>query len=229
MSEAPHQHGHRARLRERFVRGGLDNFADHEAVELLLTLCIPRRDVKPLAKQLLARFGSLKGILDAPLEELQPIDGVGQVTPVALRIIKETMTLYLRQQAEERPMLDSVDALIDLWRARLGELDNEVFEVAYLDHAYRLMKNGIERLEEGLANRASVYPQKVVRAALQRHAVYVVIAHNHPTGELEPSAQDLRLTESIEAACNAVGIKLLDHIIATSDDATSFLDRGLLE
>lgn len=211
------------------MRGGLDNFADHEAVELLLTLCIPRRDVKPLAKTLLSRFGSMKGILDAPLEELQEIDGVGSVTPVALRIIKATMVVYLRQQAEERPMLDSVDALIDLWRARLGELSHEVFEVAYLNHAYQLMRNGVERLEEGLANRASVYPQKVARAALQRHAVYVVLAHNHPTGELEPSPQDLRLTEAIRAACDAVGVKVLDHIIATSDSATSFLDRGLLD
>lgn len=229
MSEEPaHHHGHRARLRERFMRGGLDNFADHEAVELLLTLCIPRRDVKPLAKKLLAHFGSLKGILDAPMDELQQLDGMGQVTPVALRIIKETMVLYLRQQAEQLPMLDSVDALIDLFRARLGELKHEVFEVAYLNHSYQLMKNGVERLEEGLANRATVYPQKVARAALQRHAVYVVIAHNHPTGELEPSQQDLRLTNAIKAACDAVGINLLDHIIATSDGATSFLDRELL-
>jgi len=227
--EAPHHQGHRARLRERFTRGGLAHFADHEAVELLLTLCIPRRDVKPLAKTLLGRFGTLKGILDAPLEELRAIPGMGEVTPVALRIIKETMMLYLRQRAEEKPMLDSVDALMDLWRARLGELSHEVFEVGYLDHAYRLMKNGVERLEEGLANRASVYPQKVARAALQRHAVYVVLAHNHPTGELEPSPQDLRLTEAISQACNAVGVKVLDHIIATSDDATSFLDRGLID
>lgn len=229
MSEDALHQGHRSRLRERFVRGGLDSFADHEAVELLLTLCIPRRDVKPLAKALLARFGSLKGILDAPMDELSELDGMGTVTPVALRIIKETMLVYLRQRAEERPMLDSVDALIDLWRARLGELSHEVFEVAYLDHAYRLQKNGVERLEEGLANRASVYPQKVARAAVRRHAVYVVLAHNHPTGELEPSAQDLRLTEAIEAACNAVGVKVLDHIIATSDAATSFLDRGLID
>ncbi|WP_309396608.1 JAB domain-containing protein [Cerasicoccus maritimus] len=224
---SPHS-GHRARLRERFMRSGLGSFADHEAVELLLTLCIPRRDVKPLAKSLLARYGSLKGILDAPLEELQLIEGIGSVTPVALRIIKETMLLYLHQRAEEKPMLDSVDALIDLFRARLGELRHEVFEVAYLDHSYQLMRHGIERLEEGLANRATVYPQKVARAALQRHAVYVVIAHNHPTGELEPSQQDLRLTNAIKAACDAVGVNLLDHIIATSDGATSFLDRELL-
>jgi len=223
-----HQLGHRARLRERFVRGGLESFAEYEAVELLLTLCIPRRDVKPLAKILLGRFGSLKGILDAPLSELKAVEGVGEVTAVGMRIVKETLALYLQQQAEERPALDSVDALIDLWRTRLGELSHEVFEVAYLDHGYRLLKHGVERLEEGVANRASVYPQKVARAALQRHAVYVVIAHNHPTGELEPSPQDLRLTEGVRAACEAVGVKLLDHIIATSDDATSFLDRGLL-
>lgn len=229
MSESAPQHaGHRARLRERFTRGGLDSFGEHEVVELLLTLCVPRRDVKPTAKALLARFGTLKGVLDASLEDLRAVKGIGEVTPVALRVVKETMTYYLHQRAEERPVLDSVDALVDLWRARLGELSHEVFEVAYLDHAYRLMKNGVERLEEGVANRTKVYPQKVARAALGRHAVYVVIAHNHPTGELEPSAQDLRLTEAIAKACDAVGVQLLDHVIATSDDATSFLDRGLL-
>lgn len=229
MSQPPdHREGHRARLRERFVRSGLESFAEYEVIELLLTLCIPRRDVKPLAKDLLAACGSLKGLLDTPLEDLRQMPGVGEVTPVALRIVKETMAYYLRQQAEQQPMLDSVDALIDLWRTRMGELREEVFEVAYLDQSYRLIKGGIERMEEGSPNRTAVYPRKVATRALQRSAVYVVIAHNHPGGQLEPSQQDIALTRQIRSACQAVGVQLLDHIIVTEDDALSFLDREML-
>lgn len=229
--EAPvvdHREGHRARLRQRFVQSGLESFAPHEIVELLLTLCIPRRDVKPLAKSLLARYGSLKGLLDAPLEDLQQVDGVGEVTPVALRIIKETMGIYLREQAEQQPMLDNMDALIDLWRTRLGELREEVFEVAYMDQSYRLVRGGIERMEEGSPNRTTVYPRKVAAQALRRSAVHVVVAHNHPGGQLEASQQDIHLTKQIKAACQAVGVNLLDHIIVTEDDAFSFLEQGMM-
>lgn len=223
-----HKEGHRARLRERFTANGLDGFAEYEVVELLLTLCIPRRDVKPLAKQLLARFGSLKGVLDAPPAALQEIQGVGGVTPVALRIVKETMAYYLRQQTEQQPVFDNMDALIDLWRTRLGELREEVFEVAYFDQSYRLIRGGIERMEEGSPNRTTVYPRKVAARALQRSAVHVVIAHNHPGGQLEASAQDVRLTQQIQEACKAVGVNLLDHIIVTENDAFSFLEQGML-
>lgn len=225
---ASHKEGHRARLRERFVNNGLGGFAQYEVIELLLTLCIPRRDVKPLAKLLLAQFGSLKGVLDAPLEELRQVPGVGEVTPVALRIVKETMAYYLGQQAEQQPMLDNMDALIDLWRTRLGELREEVFEVAYLDQSYRLIRGGIERMEEGSPNRTTVYPRKVAARALQRSAVHVVIAHNHPGGQLEASPQDILLTKQIQNACKAIGVNLLDHIIVTEDDAFSFLEQDML-
>lgn len=220
--------GHRARLRERFANSGLGGFAEYEVIELLLTLCIPRRDVKPLAKRLLARFGSLKGVLDAPLPALREVEGVGEVTPVALRIVKETMAYYLRQQTEAQPVFDNLDALLDLWRTRLGELREEVFEVAYFDQSYRMIRCGIERMEEGSPNRTTVYPRKVAAHALQRSAVHVVIAHNHPGGQLEASQQDIHLTKQIQSACKAVGVNLLDHIIVTENDAFSFLEQGLL-
>lgn len=228
MSELDGREGHRSRLRERFRRAGLDGFAEHEVVEVLLTLCIPRRDVKEPARRLLARFGSLKAILDAPETELAEVDGIGEVTCASLRIIKATMVRYLHEQASEQPLLDSVDALIDLFRARLGELRHEVFEVAYLDKRYRLQPHGIERLASGLPDRAQVYPRQVMQAALARHAVYVVLAHNHPSGQLKPSPEDRRLTEAIVAAGRAVNVRVLDHLIITSDDACSFLDKGLI-
>ncbi len=221
--------GHRARLRQRFLQSGFAGFAEHEVVELLLTLCIPRRDVKQPAKALLKRFGSVKGVLDAPAEALREIPGIGEVAPVALRILRETANLYLQQQAQARPLLDSVDHLIDMWRARLGGLQHEVFEVAYLDKRYQLLPNGIERLEEGVPDQTRVYPRKVMQSALSRHAVFIVVAHNHPSGQLKASAQDRHLTTTLVEAARTVGLRLLDHIIVTPDDALSFLDEGLLD
>ena len=166
--EAPHYHGHRQRLRERFLKSGFAGFAEHEIVELLLTLCIPRRDVKASAKALLDRFGGLRAILDAPISDLQQTPGIGEVAPVTLRVIREAASLYLQQRAEEATVLASPESLKSFWRTRLGGLRNEVFEVAHLDSASRLMRNGVETLEEGTVDRAAVYPRRVAEAALRR-------------------------------------------------------------
>lgn len=225
----PHSgQGHRSRLRARFERSGFKGFAEHEVLELLLTLCIPRKDVKAPARELLARFGSMRAVLDAPAESLRGVKGVGSVAPVALQIIREAATLYLQESAGAGQLLDSTDALRNLFRMRLGALRHEVFEVAYLDNAYRLIPGGIERLEEGLANRTRVYPAKVMRAALHKHAVFIVVAHNHPSGKLQVSPEDKRMTTKLIEAAQAVEIKLLDHIIVTPDDALSFVDKGLI-
>jgi DNA repair protein RadC len=221
-------HGHRKRLRERFLKTGLDGFAEHEVLELLLTLCVPRRDVKPPARQLIQRFGSLKGVMDAPLEQLRQTDGIGEVTPVALRIIKATMAQYLKESAQQRPLMNDIGVLIDLFRTRMAELPHEVFEVAYLDKRYFLLPGGIERLESGLPDRTTVYPRKVMQTALQRHASYLVVAHNHPSGQLQASPEDKRLTEALVLSAQAVGLKLLDHLIITPDRALSFVEEGLL-
>lgn len=176
----PHYLGHRQRLRERFLKSGLEGFADYEVVELLLTLAIPRSDVKGPAKALIARFGNLRGILDAPIEELQAVKGLGSVAPVALKIIKAAATLCLQQSTEGKDCLAEPNRLAVFWRMRIGALPNEVFEVAYLDSGYRLLRDGVERLEEGTLDRAAVFPRRVAEAALKRGAYAVVLAHNHP-------------------------------------------------
>jgi DNA repair protein RadC len=224
----PHYLGHRKRLRERFLKSGLEGFADYEVVELLLTLAIPRRDVKEPAKALIKRFGTLRGILDAPIEELQTVRGLGGVAPIALKIIKEAATLYLQQSAEGRDCLAEPNRLSDFWRLRIGALRDEVFEVAYLDSGYRLLRDGIERLEEGTLDRAAVYPRRVVEAALRRGAYAVVLAHNHPNGRVEPSEQDKTLTRAIVLAAEAVGLKVLDHHIISTDEVFSFRSAKLL-
>lgn len=232
MSESPRQKpvldGHRQRLRERFEKGGLLALADYELVELLLTLAIPRSDVKQPAKALLARFGNLRGILDAPAEELRAVSGIGTVAPVALGILKAAATLYLQQTAEGGDVLSQPDRLAEFWRMRLSGAKNESFEVAYLDSGYRLIRDGVETLEEGTVDRAAVYPRKVVESALKRGAFGIVLAHNHPNGRVTASDHDKLLTRAIVLAAETVGVKVVDHLIVCKNEIFSFRNAGLL-
>jgi DNA repair protein RadC len=227
-SSDPHYLGHRKRLRERFLKSGLEGFADYEVVELLLTLAIPRSDVKNAAKDLITRFGNLKGILDAPIEELQAVNGIGTVAPVALRIIRAAATLYLEQSAEETNLATDHESLATFWRMRIGANPNEAFEVAYLDSACRLLRDGVERLEEGTIARAAVYPRRVVESALRRGAAAIMLAHNHPNGDVTPSEQDKLLTRALVMAAETVQLKIIDHLIISPDEAFSFKKAGLL-
>lgn len=224
----PHYHGHRQRLRERFLKSGLEGFADYEVVELLLTLAIPRSDVKQPAKALIARFGNLRAILDAPIHELQAVDGIGSVTPVALKIIKAAATLYLQQSGEGHDSLADPSRLADFWRMRVGGLPNEMFQVAYLDAGYRLLRDGVETLEEGTVDRAAVYPRRVIESALRRGAAALVLAHNHPNGNVTPSDHDKVLTRAIVLAAETVGVKIVDHLIVSASESFSFRKAGLL-
>jgi len=224
----PHYHGHRQRLRERFIRSGFEGFNDYEVVELLLTLAIPRSDVKQPAKALIARFGNLRGILDAPLEELQEVKSIGSVTPVALRLLRAAAVLYLQQSAEGMECLADPERLSAFWRMRIGALRDEVFEVAYLDSGYRLLRDGVDRLEEGTFDRATVYPRRVVESAFKRGAAALVLAHNHPNGHVQPSEQDKTLTRALVLAAETVHLKIVDHLIVSPDEVFSFRKAGLL-
>jgi len=228
MALPPTHAGHRARLRERFLKGGFDALADYEVLELLLTLCIPRSDMKPLAKALLEQFGTLRGVLDAPAADLRRIPGMGEVAPVALRIIRDAATLYLRQTAEGLTVLDNCDKLADFWRLRLGSLRHEVFEVAYLNHHYHLLEDGVERLEAGTPAETVVYPRKVMESALRKQAAHIVVAHNHPTGDVTPSEHDKRLTRALQQAGQPLGIKVIDHLIIASQKTFSFRKAKLI-
>ena len=227
--ERPHHHGHRQRLRERFLKSGLAGFAEHEVVELILTLAIPRRDVKGPAKALLARFGNLRGVMDAPRSELQAVAGVGEVAATALQVIRAVATLYLQQASEDEPeVLSDPRRLSDFWRMRIGALKHEVFAVAYLDSAYRLLRDGVETLQEGTIDRAAVYPRRVAAAALRREAAAIVLAHNHPNGRLQPSEHDKLITRAIVLAAETVGLRVVDHLIVAAQDTFSFRQEGLL-
>jgi len=227
-SSRPHYYGHRKRLRERFLKSGFAGMAEHEGIELLLTLAIPRKDVKEPAKELLSRFGNLRGIFEAPLEDLRSVPGVGSVAPVAFRIIREAANLYLQQKAEGQTCLASPKALYKFWLSRLGSLKYEVFEVAYLDSGHKLLRDGIERLEEGTVDRAAVYPRRVMEAALRKSASVLVFAHNHTNGDVSPSEQDKILTKALVIAASTLHIKVYDHIIVSRDQVFSFREEGLL-
>lgn len=220
--------GHRGRLRERFSRNGFSAFAPHETLELLLTLAIPRRDVKPTAKALLSKFGSLKAVLDAPAAELAKVKGMGEVAATAMSIIRSASELYLQQSAEAQPLLNDFERLEDFWKLRLGNLTHEVIEVAYLDATYRLLTDGVERLEEGSIDAAAFNPQKLFKKALTKGARYLVLAHNHPSGQCSPSAHDNSLTHSLATAAKAIEIDLLDHWIIAKDSCFSYKKSGLL-
>jgi len=227
-NKKPHFHGHRHRLRERFLKAGLDGFADYEVVELILTLAIPRSDVKQAAKRLIERFGNLRGILDAPIDEMQKIAGIGMVTPVALKIIRAAATLYLQQSAEGMEILSEPGRLAAFWRMRIGSLPNEVFQVAFLDSGGCLLKNGIETLEEGTIDRALVYPRRVIESALKRSAAALVLAHNHPNRSVQPTEEDKMLTRAIVLAADTVRLTIIDHLIVSADEVFSFRKAGLL-
>ncbi len=220
--------GHRGRLRRRFLAQGLESFAPHEALELLLTLAVPRRDVKPQAKALLARFGGLKEVLDAPAGELARVAGVGAVAAAGLKVVREAAGLYLRQKAQGRESFADPAALEDYWRLRLGGLAHEEFHVAYLDSGHCLLKDGVEALERGTLDRAVVFPRKVMESALKRGAAALVLAHNHPSGEARASEQDKSLTRALCAAAQTLQMRVLDHVIVAGDSVFSFRRAGLL-
>lgn len=225
MSE-PHYHKHRRRLRERFLKNGLESFADYEAIELLLTLAIPRKDVKEPAKEAIKRFGSFRNVLDAPLEELRKITGFGEVAPVALRIIREAANRYLQQKSQESFSLVDQEVLFNYCRSALGALPYEVFKVIFLDSRYHIL--GDETLEEGTIDRGAVYPRKVMDAALRNHAAVLVFAHNHPNSDVTPSEQDKAITRALILAAETLQIKVFDHLIVSKDAVFSFRKEGLL-
>ena len=224
----PHYHGHRNRLRERFLKSGFAGFAEHEVIELLLTLAIPRSDVKQQAKALLKRFGSLRGIFDAPLSELQSVKGISEVSAISLKVIRESATLYLQEASEEAEVLREPERLSNFWRMKIGHFKNEVFAVAYLDSAYRLLRDGVEILQEGTIDRAAVYPRRVVETALKRQAAALVLAHNHPNGNVEPSEQDKVVTRAVVLAAETISLRVVDHLIVSASETFSFREAGLL-
>jgi len=205
-----HKSGHRARLRERFLRTGVAGLHDYEVMELLLMYAIPRRDVKPLAKELLAHFGSLPKVIDATVEELTAFPGIGENAAGLILLLKQVCGQYLEQQIRTVDVLDSASKVINYLKMKLGGSKKEIFMVLFLDSRCQLI--GSEQFA-GTVDRANVYTREVAEKCLLCRASSVILAHNHPTGVCEPSAEDRLLTHKLKTALSALGISIHDHII----------------
>ncbi|ROQ92139.1 RadC family protein [Desulfosoma caldarium] len=219
--------GHRRRLRERFLAGGLDAFHDHEVLELLLTFAIPRRDVKPFAKALLEHFHSLSAVLDASPKELQAVSGIGVHSAMLLALIPRLLERYYKDRWRSVETLSTPREAVDYLKGHLGAERIEVFCVLALNSQNGLI--AMERLQEGTVNRTAVFPRLVVEAALKHRATALILAHNHPSGDPEPSTADRQLTRKLKRLLQELDIAVHDHIILAGDRYYSFAEKGEMD
>lgn len=207
--------GHRRRLRERFCRAGLGGLQDYEAVELLLSYAIPRRDVKPLAKELLRDFGSIEGLMDAPTHWLIDENGMGMNSALLIKLIREMCAKYLEQRAKKADVLNDMKDIEDFARMKLGGCQCETLMTVFVNSHRHIISY---ELTPGTVNHASVYIRELAKRAVIGNATGVILAHNHPSGVCIPSRDDIMLTDSISQALETFGIKLLCHMIVTPSE-----------
>ena len=224
--DAPHYLGHRARLRKKLLEAGGSALADYELLELVLMQAIPRKDVKPLAKDMLKIFGSFSDTVSAPAEELMKVSGIKESAAALFAVIREASVRMLKNQVSELPVLSNWDRMISYCKAAQGHKKIEVFRVLFLDTGNRLIKD--EVLQEGTVNQTMIYPREIAKRALDLSAVSLVMVHNHPAGNLKPSKNDILMTRSVEDALKTLGINLLDHVIVAKSGYVSFKELGLL-
>jgi DNA repair protein RadC len=224
--DTPHYKEHRQRLKKKFIDSGTDAFHDYEALELLLTYAIPQKDVKPLAKDLLCEFGSIKGIIDADMISLEKITGISTHTSILIKLVKEIGALYLKEKAKEKPQITCTSELLNYCKTYMGGLKDEQFCVIYLDAQNRITE--IEAIEEGIVNQAVVYPRKVLENALKQKASAIIMVHNHPSGHVKPSDADIRLTRTIQETAKVLDILVHDHVIIGENRFFSFREEGLI-
>ena len=222
MSEVkkPGYLGHRQRIKEKYERSGIDGWLDYEVLELVLSYAIPRKDTKPIAKELLSRFKTINGVLDSDKKDLQSIKEISGHTAFFLKLLKDVAILYAENGIHNRDLLSSPQVVHDYLKASLKGAVDEEFKMLFLDSRNQLI--AVETFKVGTVNRSVVYPRKVVERALYNHAVGVIIAHNHPSGALQPSQDDRGITKVIKEALKTVDIALLDHIIIGNNDYYSF-------
>ena len=219
--------GHRHRLREKFSDGGLDRFSDEEVVEFLLTLGTPRKDVKPQAREALKRFGSLSGVLSAPIEKLTQIRGIGPKNALYLNLSHQVAGRYLRDRAKGRSFIGSSKAVFDYLFHTMRDLKREVFKVLLLNRKNELLED--RDLFLGSLTGSAVYPREVMTLALENKAAAMVFVHNHPSGDPAPSVEDKRLTRDLVWASQLLMIQVLDHVIIGHNTFYSFSDEGLIK
>jgi DNA repair protein RadC len=224
--QIPHYKEHRKRMKKKFTASGVDAFHDYEVLELLLFYAIPRKDLKPLAKDLLKKFGTLKGVMDASIRDLEGITGVSTHTAVLIKLIRDMGSLYLKEKAKEKPQITCTRELLDYCRTAIGGLKDERFCVIYLDAQNKI--TGMETIQEGIVNQAVVYPRKVLENAIAQKASAIILVHNHPSGHVKPSDADIKLTKTIRDTARMLDILVHDHVIVGENRFFSFREEGLM-
>ena len=221
----PHYTGHRERLRGKYLQSP-QSLADYELLELLLTYSIPRRDVKPMAKDLISRYGSVTGVLSASKDDLLEQNGISENSAALFQLVKHCSSIICADDIKDKDLFQSPDAVLDFVRAKLAGHKDEVFLIIYVNAKNRM--ENFEIVNEGTVDHVMIYPRNVIKQALKFNATSLIVVHNHPSGEPDPSGADIRLTQSLKKAANAMDIKLLDHMIIGRNDYFSFLEESLL-
>jgi DNA repair protein RadC len=222
----PHFHGHRDRLRERFAASGPAGFADYELLELLLFRSIPRADTKPVAKALIARFGSFAAVLGAPLALLQEVKGVGPAVALDLKLVAAAGQRLARGEIEEREVLSSWSKVVDYCRAVMAFEEREQFRILFLDRKNALIADEVQ--QTGTVDHTPVYPREVIRRALELSATAIVLVHNHPSGDPTPSRADIDMTRLIIETAKPLGISVHDHVIIGKNKHASMKGLALI-
>lgn len=227
-NDEPDYLGHRERLRRRFLLGGGRDMPDYELLELLLTIAIPRRDVKPLAKELIRKFGSFAEVVNAPLEELMLVKGVKENTAAVLRIVREcsVRSSWQSLKGTDAPVISDFDAMVDYCRSAMAYQMVEEFRIIFLNS--KLYVIGEEIQQRGTVDQVAIHPREVIKSAMMHGASAMILVHNHPSGIVTPSKADMEITKRIKEAAEAVSIRLFDHLIISKSSVYSFHNQGLV-
>lgn len=225
-SSPPHYMGHRQRLRDRFMKVGGEAMADYELLELILFQVIPRRDVKPLAKDLMTTFGSFSSVVTAPVERLQEFKSLSENAIAGIKVMQEVAVRLSKEEIMNKPVLSSWQALINYCRTAMAHRKTEQIRILYLDRKNVLIADELQG--EGTVDHTPVYPREVVKRALELHASALILVHNHPSGNTAPSQGDIAMTKEIEDACSKLNITIHDHLIIGKKGHSSFRSLGLL-
>ncbi|MEA3346607.1 MAG: DNA repair protein RadC [Candidatus Auribacterota bacterium] len=217
---------HRKRVREKYLKNGITGWHDYEVLEFILFFAIPRKDTKPISKELLKKFKTLDGVFDASIDELREVKGIGANAASLIELIRGMSSLYLKRKVEGRAVFSSPGAVYDYLKVSMQGLRDEVFKVIYLDASNRFIESEI--MSRGVVNKAAVYPRKIVENALKKNAVSVIISHNHPSGKLAPSNDDRRMTKMVSDALAVINIAVVDHVIVSSEGYFSFKENELI-
>ena len=219
LDEAPHYHGHRERLRERFRGAGADALSDYELMEMVLFRALPRRDVKPLAKALIGKFGSFAEAVHAPETRLREVAGLGESTIIEIKLIAAAASRVAKGQLKQRTVLSSWATVIDYCRTAMAFADKEQFRILFLDKRNQLIADEVQQV--GTVDHTPVYPREVVKRALELSATAVILVHNHPSGDPTPSRADVEMTRAIVEVAKPLGISVHDHLIVGKDGHAS--------